>query len=134
MTTFDATSREVCIARREQTATPLQALVLLNDPIYVEAARVFAQNMLKQSGSWNDRLEWAFERALSRPPTLVERRILSDLHQKTLAEFRGAPAEAAALIHEGELPVATELKPAELAAMTTVARTILNLHETITRN
>src|SRR4029077_10042781 len=61
MTTFDATSREVCIARREQTATPLQALVLLNDPQFVEAARVLAENLIKQEGSTvGSRLETAF--------------------------------------------------------------------------
>ena len=134
LATFDAPTREECTINRVNSNTPLQALVLLNDPIYVEAARVFAQNILKGGRAWNDRIDWAFQRALDRTPTPVERRILADLYRKTFEEFQHSPTEAAALIHEGETPVPGDLKPAELAAMTTVARAILNLHETITRN
>jgi hypothetical protein len=132
---FDAPTREECTINRTNSNTPLQALVLLNDPIYVEASRVFAEHILKQGGSGvAGQIEWAFERALNRKPSPEERRILAGLHGKSLARFRGAPADARALIHAGEAPVATGLKPADLAAMTTVARAILNLHETITRN
>ncbi len=134
LVTFDAPTREECTINRVNSNTPLQALVLLNDPIYVEASRVFAQNILKGARAWNDRLDWAFQRAVDRTPTPVERRILSDLFKQTFEEFQHAPNEAAALIHEGEAPVPGDLKPAELAAMTTVARAILNMHETITRN
>jgi hypothetical protein len=134
LATFDAPTREECTINRVNSNTPLQALVLLNDPIYVEAARVFAQNILRRGRAWNDRVDWAFQRALDRTPTAVERRILSDLYRKTFDEFQHSPTDAAALIHEGESPVPGDLKPAELAAMTTVARAILNLHETITRN
>jgi hypothetical protein len=115
--------------------TPLQALVLLNDPIYVEAARVFAQHILREGGRGVERqIDWAFERALSRAPTAGERKVLEDLHQKSLAQFRASPEDATALTHAGEAPVEAGLKPADFAAMTTVARAILNLHETITRN
>jgi hypothetical protein len=134
LATFDAPTREECTINRVNSNTPLQALVLLNDPIYVEASRVFAQNILKRGRAWNDRIDWAFQRSLDRIPTPVERRILADLYQKTLEQFQHSPTDAAALIHEGEAPVPADLKPAELAAMTTVARAILNLHETITRN
>jgi len=138
--TFDAPTREECTINRVNSNTPLQALVLLNDPIYVEAARVFAQNILKRGRSLavkptlSEQIDWAFLRAVDRPPTLAERRILSDLHAKSLAEFRQAPADAERLIHEGETPAPGDLKPADLAAMTMVARAILNMHETITRN
>ena len=115
--------------------TPLQALVLLNDPIYVEAARVFAQNILEQGGrSLKSRLDWAFLRALGRQPTQEERRILSELHRKNLARFRTDPTGAGDLARAGEAPGAPNEKASDLAAMTSVARVILNLHEVITRN
>src|SRR5579885_1172903 len=132
--TFDAPTREECAVARTNSNTPLQALVLLNDPIYVEAARVFAAHILRGAGGWPARLNWAFEHALDRAPTPEERRILQGLYRDSLAQFRRAPADAEALIHTGESPVPADLKPPELAAMTTVARAILNLHETITRN
>ncbi len=127
--TFDAPTREECTINRATSNTPLQALVLLNDPIYVEAARVFAQQIRKPA-----RIGWAVERVLSRPPTKDELAILEDLYAKSLAHFRAAPEDAAELIRVGEAPVVSDAAPAELAALTTVARAILNLHETITRN
>jgi hypothetical protein len=130
LATFDAPSREECAINRVNSNTPLQALVLLNDPIYVEAARVFAAGILKSKHG----VDWAFERATGRVAAAAERRVLTELYEKSLAEFRRAPADAEALIHTGEAPVPSDLKPVELAAMTTVARAILNLHETITRN
>jgi hypothetical protein len=133
--TFDAPTREECAINRVNSNTPLQALVLLNDPIYVEAARVFAQRILEQGGHGaGQQIDWAFLRALDRRPAPEERRILLDLHRKSLARFRGAPEDASELIRAGEAPLPAEMKPAELAAMTTVARAILNLHEVITRN
>jgi hypothetical protein len=128
--TFDAPTREECTINRSTSNTPLQALVLLNDPTYVEAARAFAARILKSRGG----IDWAFERALDRKPTPEERRILESLYRDSLAQFRRAPADAEALIHTGESAVPAGLQPADLAAMTTVARTILNLHELITRN
>jgi hypothetical protein len=107
----------------------------LNDPIFVEAARVFAQKILKNSKASPDgQIDWAFERAVNRKPAPAEHKILAELHQKSLNHFKAAPQSAKELIRVGEAPLATDLKPAELAAMTTVARAILNLHETITRN
>ncbi len=90
--TFDAPTREECTINRVNSNTPLQALVLLNDPIYVEAARVFAANILKSRGG----VDWAVERALDRAPTAEERRILAGLYRESLAQFRRAPAGAAA--------------------------------------
>ncbi|MGH9674700.1 MAG: DUF1553 domain-containing protein, partial [Bryobacteraceae bacterium] len=135
MVTFDAPTREECAVNRTSSNTPLQALILLNDPIYVEAARVFAQNMLKDGGRTLDaRIVWGFERATSRKPTVEERSALTELHRKSFAEFQAAPGEARALLQVGEAPVVESVKPAELGALITVARAILNLHETITRN
>ena len=134
--TFDAPTREECTVNRAVSNTPLQALVLLNDPIFVEAARVFAQNILASgSKNFDDQLDWAFQRALNRSPVKEERRILSKLYKKSLPGFRAGNAEnAQKLVSVGESPVPAGMKQPELAAMTTVARAILNLHETITRN
>ncbi len=132
--TFDAPTREECAINRVTSNTPLQALVLLNDPTYVEAARVFAANVLKSRRGLGGRVDWAVERALDREPTKEERQILEDLYRKSFAEFRRDPSGAASFVHTGESPVPVNLDPAELAAMTTVARAILNLHEMITRN
>jgi len=133
--TFDAPSREECTVNRVNSNTPLQALVLLNDPIFVEASRVFAENILKRGGQTLDaQINWAFERALSRKPTLPERRALVALHARSLAGFQRDPASARDFISAGDAPVAKDLNAVKLSAMMTVARTILNLHETITRN
>jgi hypothetical protein len=132
---FDATTREECTVNRSSSNTPLQALVLLNDPIFVEAARVFAEKILLQGGSGLDQqLDYAFDRALSRDPQPAERRILASLYQKNLARFQAAPATATQLLAVGDTPISRDVDPAEWAAMTMVARAILNLHETITRN
>jgi hypothetical protein len=131
---FDAPSREECTVNRVNSNTPLQALDLLNDPIYVEAARYFAQNILKSGLNTGSAIDWAFERALSRRPSEKERQVLIGLYRESLSEFRAHPSQAAEFIHTGEAPVDPSLRPSDLAAMTTVARAILNLHETITRN
>ncbi len=135
MMTFDAPSREECTVNRTQSNTPLQALVLLNDPIFVEAARFFAQSILKDGGhNGNDRLTWAFERALGRKPGSAEMRLLSGLYQRSLSRFQSDPRPATELLGVGDAESLKQARSAELAAMTLVARAILNLHETITRN
>jgi len=132
---FDAPPREECTVNRVSSNTPLQALVLLNDPIYVEAARVFAQNILQRGGGTvGARIDWAFLRALGRKPVPPERRVLADLHRQSLAGFQRDPGSAKDLISIGDAPLPKNLSYPALAAMTTVARAILNLHETITRN
>jgi hypothetical protein len=130
---MDAPTREECAVNRTTSNTPLQALVILNDPIFVEAARVFAQNAVKTGSGFDARLNWAFARALNRAPRPEERRILADLYQKSLAHFRASPVEAKQFIAVGEAPAAN-LNPTELAATAMVTRAILNLHEVITRN
>jgi len=133
--TFDAPTREECGVNRVNSNTPLQALELLNDPIFVEAARVFAQHILSSGGrGWNDQLDWAYARALNRAPEAEERRILTNLYRSSLASFRSGESDAAQFLSVGEAPVPADLNQTDLAAMTTVARAILNLHETITRN
>lgn len=132
--TFDAPSREECVVNRTNSNTPLQALVMLNDPTFVESARVFAQNMQRAASGVPAQLNWGFEKALNRKPTAEESKILRELHKKSLAEFQTNAESAKVLLSIGEAPLPSKFKTAELAAMTSVARAILNLHETITRN
>jgi hypothetical protein len=132
---FDAPTREECTVNRVNSNTPLQALVLLNDPIFVEAARVFAQNALKQGGATSvQQISWAFERALGRKPSLEERRLLGGLYQRNLALYQRDAKAAQALMQIGDAPLAQSAPMARLAALTIVTRAILNLHEMITRN
>jgi len=132
--TFDAPDREKCSARRLLTNTPLQALVLLNDPTYVESARSLAQRMLLEGGNdTGKRIRYGFRLATARIPSTEEVQVLRDLEEQTRAAFRHNPTQALKLLHVGESPFNQKLDPAELAAWTTVASTILNLDETITK-
>jgi hypothetical protein len=132
---FDAPSREECTADRPRSNTPLQSLVLLNDPIYVEAARAFAERILREGGSdFRQRLDFAFQWALSRPATNEEAEVLAELLSSQSAEYESNPTAAAALLNVGEHKPPADLTAAELAAWTSLTRTILNLHEVITRN
>jgi hypothetical protein len=132
---FDAPSREEAVCERTRSNVPQQALVLLNDPTYVEAARVFAEHTIRKGGSSaTERLNFAFRQSLSRPPTGEESKILSALLEKHLKQYESDPEAAKKLIAAGDAPVAADLNAPELAAWTSVTRTIFNLHETITRN
>jgi mono/diheme cytochrome c family protein len=134
MATFDAPDREKCTARRALTNTPLQALVLLNDPTYVEASRALAQRSLIEVGKDEKRrIEYAFRLATARKPTGKEVGVLHKLLKARLGEFRQDPGAAMKLLNVGESPRDTRLDPSELAAWTTVASAILNLDETITK-
>jgi mono/diheme cytochrome c family protein len=131
---FDAPSREECVAERTRSNVPQQALVLLNDPTYVEAARVFAERIVRQGGArFPDRLRFAYERALARVPGEGEARILGALLDKHGAQYRADPRAAARVASAGLAPVPKDLDPVEVAAWTSVARAILNLPELITR-
>lgn len=132
---FDAPAREECTANRVPSNTPLQALVLLNDPTYVEAARVFAEKTLREGGAdFEARLGWAFARTLSRPPTADEVRILRDFYRAQQARYTADAPAAGALVSVGDKPAARDISIPELAAWTAVSRALFNLHETITRN
>ena len=121
---------------RGTSNTPLQAIDLLNDPIYVEAARVFAQNAVANGGtSFKSQLAWVFERALNRPPTAEERAALTGLYQRSLKRFAADPDGARQFVSAGEAPRPPDVRrPASLAAMAIVTRAVLNLHELITRD
>jgi hypothetical protein len=134
MLAFDAPSREECTAERARSNIPQQALAMLNDPSYVEASRAFAERILREGGSDRQgRIAWAFEMALGRRPTADEVRLLADLHEKHLAQYRTEEDAVKKLLAVGQKPLPSDIVPADLAAWTSVARTILNLHETITR-
>jgi hypothetical protein len=131
---FDAPTREECTAERPRSNTPQQALVLLNDPTYVEAARAFGEKILRQGGNdVESRLHYAFRHALGRKAAPGEVKVLAPLFQKHLQQYQADPKAAQALLHVGYQPTSADLPAPELAAWTSVARVILNLHETITR-
>lgn len=132
---FDAPTREECTAERVRSNSPQQALVLLNDPTYVEAARVFAERILREGGTTvRDRLRFAFREALSRQPRPDEYRILGNLLADHAREYSADAGAAEQLLATGNRPVPEDLRRDELAAWTSVARVIFNLHETITRS
>ncbi len=134
MITFDAPNREKCVARRSVTNTPLQALVLLNDPVYLEASRSLAHRILTEAP--NDpgkRIAYAFRLATARAPKPQELQVLRDLAEKELAVYKRDPDAARKLLAVGESPVDTKIDPSEFAAWMTVSSSILNLDETITK-
>jgi hypothetical protein len=135
MMNFDAPTREECAVSRVSSNTPLQALDLLNDPTFVEAARVFGEHILQRGGkSVDSQIEWAFQQATGRRPENDELKLLLDLHAKSLRHFKADPSGAAGYLHIGDSPAPRNVQPAELAAMSNVARVIMNLHEVITRD
>jgi hypothetical protein len=133
MLAFDAGSREVCIARRDTTATPLQSLVLLNDPQFVEAARVLAESLLKRfpqdSGA---RIHAVVQTLLGRSPDAVETRVLEQLFTEQRNHYAGDPDAAAKLLAVGEMKADGALPPADFAALTMVASAIMGFDEFVT--
>jgi hypothetical protein len=134
MVALDAPSREECTCDRPRSNIPQQALVLLNDPEFVEAAKAFAARTLNEGGDSDDaRLAWAFARATSRTPQPEEAKVLLALLQKHRDHFAANTADAKKLLAVGDMPAPKDDKPEELAAWVSVCRAILNLHETIAR-
>ncbi|MFM7322308.1 MAG: DUF1553 domain-containing protein [Armatimonadota bacterium] len=132
--TFDAPEREFCIVRRPVTNTPLQALVTLNDPACVEAARVLAERALRETGgSPPATLVRMFRRVLGRQPRIAEKQVLLALANREWTHFRSRPDDARKLVAVGEYPPDPRLAPANVAAWTAVAEAILNLDEAVTR-
>jgi hypothetical protein len=134
MMNFDAANRETCVVRETRTNTPLQALNLLNDVTYVEAARVLAQRAMKEGGpSTADRVTLAFRLATSRTPQPHELAILQAGLEEHLAHYLHDKAAAVKLIRRGEAPRDAKLEVGELAAYTALCNTLLNLDEVITK-
>ncbi len=132
MITFDASTREQCAVERQSTSTPMQALVLLNDPQFTEASRLIAQRMLAEEGiTADERISLAFRLATSRHPNKKELRLLEDLLKDQKEVFEANPGSAESLLKVGEYSVKPSLDIIELAAYTVVANAIMNLTETI---
>src|SRR5207253_383686 len=130
---FDAPSREEITCTRTVSNTPMQALTLMNDPVFVEASRVFAERIVTRASSrygklivtasgshffgtaFSDGLNAAFELALSRKPAPTEATVLKNLYVRELARYHADPAAARQAISEGDWPVCTSVDPAELA-------------------
>jgi hypothetical protein len=134
LTTFDAPSRETCTVRRARTNTPLQALVLLNDKQFVEAARRLAERMMTEGGAGlEERAAHGFRLATGRPPHETEAAVLKRVFEAQLAGFRAAPEEAKKLLAYGDSPRNEALDSVEHAAWTMIANVILNLDETVSK-
>jgi hypothetical protein len=132
---FDAPSREECTIDRVNSNTPLQALALLDDPTYVEAARGLAEQVVRQGGpKVDDRINWTFMRALDREPNKEEADLLAKLYREEYGRYAANVVDAKDFLSTGEQPVPKDLNVSELAAWTSVSRVVLNLHETITRD
>jgi hypothetical protein len=129
---FDAPSREECTANRTVANTPQQALTLLNDPTFVEAARALGAKAAAAAKTDADRLDWLFRRAVARSPEPAERASLLAFLAGRRAHYAGHPDAAAKLLRTGNAPPPAG-DPTDLAAWASVARVVLNLHETITR-
>lgn len=134
LATFDAPSRENCTVRRPRTNTPLQALALMNDKQYVEAARKLGARMMKEGGSTpQERLTYGFRLTTARTPTAKELDVLQRTLQKQLQTFAADKAAADKLLAYGDSPKIMDLDPGEHAAWTMVANLLINLDETITK-
>ena len=132
MLTFDATNRESCTARREVTTTPLQALVFLNDPQYVEAARVLAEQLVVTHGENVDaRWDELFRRLLSRVPTESERVIFNGLYREQRTYFQADASRCDEYLEVGEQPVREDLDRVDLATTTVAVQTLFAYDETI---
>ncbi|HVR76617.1 MAG TPA: PSD1 and planctomycete cytochrome C domain-containing protein [Planctomycetota bacterium] len=133
--TFDAPDRETCTVRRARTNTPLQALVLLNDPTYVEASRKLAERMMREAeGSPEARITFAFRWTTGRAPAPAEAEVARRLFEESLAAYRKDPEAARKLLGVGESKRDESLDAAELGAWTLVASLLLNLDVTVTKN
>jgi hypothetical protein len=133
-TTFDAPERSVCNIRRLRTNTPLQALVTLNDPVYIEAAQGLARRIVKEGGdSTAARVAFAFRTVLTRPPSEKETQRLADLFDKTRAQYDKDPVKALALATRPLGPAPKDMNVVDLAAWTVVANVLLNLDETLAK-
>lgn len=131
---FDAPGREECTIERINSNTPLQALALLNDPTYVEAARNLAEETMRNGGARvTDRINWTFMRTLDRKPNSQESGLLRKLYDEEYSHYAQDAKDAKELLAVGESSPPKDVNASELAAWTSVARAVLNLHETITR-
>ncbi|MDX2247286.1 MAG: DUF1553 domain-containing protein [Bacteroidia bacterium] len=126
MNTFDAPNRSYCVVRRQKTTTPLQALVLMNDPQFLEAARVLASTVLQTTPNPSEAISQVFRRLTSRKPSEKEQALLEEQFDKSLRKYRDNPPKTEGILHIGEFPADTLSDKFTLAAMTVVTTTIMN--------
>jgi hypothetical protein len=132
MIIFDASDKYVCTVKRQNTNTPLQALVLLNDPQYVEAARVLAEKMISKGGEQVDQqIAYGFRVLTSRSPRSRELEMLKELYDGQLVKYQRDPSAAVKLLQVGEYSANTALPKSKVAAMTLVASTLMNYDEAV---
>jgi hypothetical protein len=129
MEIFNAPSREACTVRRERTDTPLQALVTLNDPQFVEAARALAQAALQASKQTEDRMDFVAQRLLSRPLRIEEQTVAAQSLDGLLGYYRSRVEDAGKLLRVGESKADPTLDPVTLAAWTMLVNELMNLDE-----
>jgi hypothetical protein len=131
MMIFDASKRDVCVTFRHRTSTPMQSLVLMNDPQFVEAARMLARRvMLDDRKEPTGTIGLAFRRLTGRRPSAPELEILQQLHQQLLLEFQEDPQVATVWLQVGDSPLDPAIDPIEWAALTAVCSSLMNLDET----
>ncbi|PCJ98932.1 MAG: hypothetical protein COA50_01470 [Flavobacteriaceae bacterium] len=133
MMTFDASSRDVCSVKRQETNTPLQALVLLNDPQLIEASRVLAQNAMSNKKGLQNQISELFEKATSRRPDEIELKELSDFYESSLLKIKTGEIDSDAFLAIGNAPLTVNIAKEPLTALALTAHIILNLDETISR-
>jgi hypothetical protein len=134
MLAFDAPSREECTAERPRSNIPQQALALLNDPVFVEAARIFAEKLLIHSNREDlAKIHYAFQCALTRKPTKEEVQVMTELLSQQRKRYQEDEEAALALVKTGQKTYNKNLRVSELAAWTSVSRTLLNMYETTAR-
>ncbi len=134
MLTFDATSREVCVDRRIRTNTPLQAMVTLNDPVYIEAAQALARRMVLEGGSTpSERIAYGWQLVVNRPATQAEVERLLALYESERSVFASRPADAVKLATDPLGPLPQGMDAVEMAAWTVVGNVLLNLDEALTK-
>jgi len=129
MLTFDASERAVCTVKRQQTSTPLQSLVLLNNPLYIEAARALGEQIMVQFETPKEQIQLAFENVITRAPTNKEQELLLNIYRQELKRFEEHPQEASQLLQIGNSSSNASLVREELAAITVVINAIFNLDE-----
>ena len=134
MLIFDIADRGVCTVRRKPTSTPLQALVLLNDPQFIEAGRVVAERLIQQEIDTTTRLNNAFRLATGRFPDDAEKNMLNEFYRQEFRKFSENKSDALAFLSTGESSWDKELNPSEVAALGVVVNSIMNTSEAFTKN
>ena len=130
--TFDVPDRYFCTVRRQKTSTPLQSLVLMNDPQYMEASRMLAERMMKEGGKTPEQqIDFAYEALIGRNPRPEELKLIKQFYNEELAQLKNNPQKALKILSAGEHPRDKTLNPVELAASSMVATTLINFEETV---